>query len=84
MTLIGYTGSLLLSVCGVFQAWECHQTKSAQGLNNWFLFTWLGGELLLLLYTALMYLDIPLILNYSVNILALLVIVYYKVLDVRY
>ena len=77
MDNIGWAGSILLAFCGLPQAIESIKTKSSAGITWGFLIMWFSGELLTLIY-ILPKLDLPLILNYSANIIFLLIIIYYK------
>jgi len=78
MEFLGWIGSILLAFCGLPQAIESYKTKCSEGLTWGFLFMWLSGEILTFLY-VLPKLDLPLIFNYSANIIFLIIIVYYKI-----
>jgi uncharacterized protein with PQ loop repeat len=80
MELIGWIGAACFALCALPQAIQCYKQKHANGLNNLTLILWLIGEILTILYV----LDkgandlLPLFFNYVVNILLLMVILYYK------
>jgi uncharacterized protein with PQ loop repeat len=78
MELIGYIGSIMLAFCGLPQAIESFKTKSSEGLTWGFLALWFFGEILTFAY-VLPKMDLPLLINYSANIIFLLIILYYKV-----
>jgi hypothetical protein len=78
MENIGWIGSIMLAICGLPQAIESFKTKSSEGLTWGFLFLWFTGEILTFIY-VLPKLDLPLLLNYSANIIFLLIIIYYKI-----
>ena len=78
MEFLGWFGSILLAFCGLPQAIESYKTKCSDGLTWGFLFMWSFGEILTFLY-VLPKLDLPLIFNYSANIIFLIIIVYYKI-----
>ena len=78
METIGWIGSILLAFCGLPQAIESYKTKCSDGLTWGFLFMWLSGEILTFLY-VLPKLDLPLIFNYSANIIFLIIILYFKI-----
>lgn len=83
--LIGYIGSLLFAFCGLPQCIKCFREKNSDGLSWGFLFMWLGGELCLLYYTFFnIGLDIPLLMNYTINLLFLTVIFKYKIKPKKY
>lgn len=83
METIGWIGSLLLAFCGLPQAVKCYREKSAKGIDWGFLLAWFIGELLAFLY-VLPKMDLPLLVNYSANLLFLTVILYYKIFDKEY
>lgn len=76
--IIGWVGGILLSVCAIPQAFICFLTKSGRGINIPFLMMWFLGEIATLVYVLHTSKSAPLILNYLVNLLALSVILYYR------
>ncbi len=78
MDNIGWIGSIMLAFCGLPQAWESFRTKSSDGLTWGFISMWLIGELCTFAY-ILPKMDLPLLVNYSANIVFLSVIVYFKI-----
>ena len=77
--LIGFLGSLLLSLCGFPQALQCIKTKKAEGLTTWFILLWTFGELFMLSYVLVKYIhDIPLLINYVISAFSVSVLFYYK------
>lgn len=77
--MIGWLGSILLSICGLPQAIQCVKQKHADGVNWCFLGFWGSGEVFTLWYIlSKESLDFPLILNYGLNIIFISIIVYYK------
>jgi len=78
MELIGYIGSIMLAFCGLPQAVESYKTKSSEGLTWGFLALWFFGEIFTFAY-ILPKMDLPLLINYSANIIFLSVIIYYKI-----
>ena len=78
MDNIGWIGSLLLALCGLPQAIESYKTKSSEGLTWGFLSMWFIGELCTFVY-IIPKMDLPLLVNYSANIIFLIIIIYYKV-----
>jgi len=77
-TILGWLGSICLAICGVPQAWMSFKEKHSHGISWGFLLLWAFGEIFALAYVYDK-LDLPLLLNYSVNILILAIILYYKV-----
>ena len=80
MDNIGWIGSILMAFCGLPQAIESYKTKSSRGLSWGFLIMWFSGELLTLIY-ILPKMDLPLLFNYTANIIFLIIIIYYKLRD---
>lgn len=78
MDNIGWIGSILLAFCGLPQAIESYKTKSSAGLTWGFLFMWFVGELCTFAY-ILPKMDLPLMFNYSANIIFLIIIIFYKI-----
>jgi len=76
--ILGWLGSICLAICGVPQAWMSYKEKHSHGISWAFLLLWAFGEVFALAYVYDK-LDLPLLLNYSVNILILAVILYFKV-----
>lgn len=74
---IGWLGSILFALCAVPQAWKSFKEKSAEGLSWTFLLMWLFGEVLCLTYAVGNRLW-PLVFNYVFNLMALIVILRYK------
>jgi hypothetical protein len=77
METLGYIGSIMLAICGLPQAIESYKTKSSEGLTWGFIGLWFWGEIFTFAY-ILPKMDLPLLINYSVNIIFLSVIIYFK------
>jgi uncharacterized protein with PQ loop repeat len=77
MDALGWIGGTMLAICGIPQAIQCAKDGHANGLNWGFIGLWGGGEILTLLY-VFPKLDWPLLFNYTVNLLFLSPIVFYK------
>lgn len=82
METIGWLGSLLLAFCGLPQAIESIKTKSSEGLTWGFILMWTLGEIFTFIYVAPK-MDLPLIFNYTANIIFLAIIIFYKLLPKR-
>jgi uncharacterized protein with PQ loop repeat len=77
MEQIGWLGSILLAFCGLPQAIESIKTKSSEGLTWGFIGMWFIGEIMTFIY-ILPKMDLPLLFNYTANIIFLAIIIYYK------
>lgn len=78
LDIIGWVGGILLTFCGVPLAIQAYKEGHCRAYNWTFLNMWFWGEVGVL--TIVLDPPIwPLILNYSFNILLILVLVYYKV-----
>jgi len=75
--LLGWIGSICLGLCALPQAYHSWKTKSSAGLSLSFLVLWILGEIATLIYILCTTIQIPLIVNYSVNLICLLIIVKY-------
>lgn len=78
METIGWIGAILFALCGLPQAWECYRTGNSRGLSWGFLGMWFGGEILTIIYVWPKG-DIPLLFNYFLNLVFLLVMVKFKI-----
>jgi uncharacterized protein with PQ loop repeat len=78
METIGWLGSILLAFCGLPQAIESWKTKSSDGLTWGFLLMWLFGEIFTIIY-IFPTMILPLIFNYTANVIFLSIIVYFKI-----
>ena len=76
MELVGYLGGFLLAICAIPEAYRSWVNKRSD-IGYGMLLTWFFGEILTLIY-VLPKGDMPLILNYSLNILFICVIIKYK------
>jgi uncharacterized protein with PQ loop repeat len=80
MDSIGWLSGMLLSFCGVPQAWVCYRTGKSDGISNSFLAMWFAGEALVIPYVlSFDKIPWPLIVNYGTNMAVILVIIYYKI-----
>ena len=78
METIGWIGSILFAVCGIPQAYHCWKTGNARGLSWGFIGCWFFGEIFTLIYVFPKS-DWPLIFNYTLNLVFLLVIIKFKI-----
>lgn len=76
---IGWIGSIMLAFCGLPQAIESYKTKSSEGLTWGFIGMWFFGEICTFIY-IFPRLDLPLLFNYTANIIFVSVIIYYKLM----
>lgn len=78
METIGWLGSILLAFCGLPQAIESYKTKSSEGLTWGFISMWFFGEIFTIIY-ILPQMVLPLLFNYTANVIFLSIIIYYKI-----
>ena len=78
MEMIGWAGAILFAICGLPQAVQCAREGHARGLNWFFLLAWFFGEVLTIIYVWPKA-DYPLLFNYFLNLLFLVVILRYKI-----
>jgi uncharacterized protein with PQ loop repeat len=78
--IAGWVGGLLLSWCAVPQVLYCVRQGHAQGVSWAFLGMWGFGEIFTLAYVlgSRDSLDWPLLMNYSVNIVFISIIAWYR------
>ena len=77
LIFIGWIGSVLLALCAIPLAWQSYKQKHSRGISSLFLAMWFAGELLTTLY-ILPKKDYPLLFNYGLNIVCLVVVIRYK------
>lgn len=77
--LLGYLGGIIFAICALPQSIQSYKEGHSRGVNALFLWLWLFGELITFIYVYLKHgVDIPLFLNYTVNIILILFIIRYK------
>ena len=73
----GWIGAVCFAVCGMPQALQSIKQGHSRGLNNIFLACWFFGEIFTIIYVWPKS-DFPLLVNYFVNLLFLVIMGYYK------
>lgn len=76
--VLGWIGSIAFAICALPQAWDSYQKGSSKGITWGFFVLWSVGELFTFLYVIPMG-HLPMIFNYSLNMIFLSIIGYYKV-----
>lgn len=76
LQIIGWIGSICLALCPIPFAWQSYKEKKST-ITKWGLILWMVGELCTAAY-ILPKKDYPLLLNYGLNIICLMVVVKYK------
>jgi uncharacterized protein with PQ loop repeat len=80
MEFIGWIGGFCLAVCALPQAIKVFKEKNADGTSHAMLWLWMFGEVFTLTYVVFEKFSYPLLINYSLNIIFVSVIFYYKYL----
>lgn len=75
--LMGWIGSVCLALCGVPQAIQSYKDKHSHGISWGMLLLWAFGEIFALTY-VFNKLDMPMVMNYGINIFVIAVMLYYK------
>jgi uncharacterized protein with PQ loop repeat len=75
--IIGWIGASLLAFCGLPQAWKSYKDGHSDGISWLFVLMWLFGEVFGLIY-ILSVGAAPIIFNYSLNLILVSVIVWFK------
>lgn len=80
MDIIGFLGAFCLTICAIPQAIKAYQEGHANGVSGATILLWLAGEIFMLSYVIGKHgmEDIPLVLNYSFNLIVIGVIFKYK------
>ena len=84
MTILGWTGSLVLSVSALPQAFKTYKTKETEALSSGFLWMWTWGEVFTFSYIISSDMEsgnyqLPLYLNYGLNLLIVAYLLYAKI-----
>jgi uncharacterized protein with PQ loop repeat len=82
MEFLGWLGAFLLAFCAVPELYSTLRTKKC-GLTWGFLNMWLFGEIFTLVPVVSKQLGTFLIFNYSLNIVIILILCYYKIRSKR-
>lgn len=72
----GFIGGIMLSICSVPEAIKSYREKKCD-IGWGMLLLWLGGEIGLLVYEVKT-MALPRLINYFLNLLCILVLVFYK------
>lgn len=76
MELVGWIGSMLLALCGLPQAIKSIRSGTSRGISLLMLLMWFSGEVFGLVYVISLA-SYPLIFNYFLNLVLLLIILKY-------
>lgn len=77
LEILGWLGSTALAICGLPQAYQSWKEKKTVGISSSFLYLWLLGEILTLIYVIPKW-HWPLLFNYVGNLIFISIILYYK------
>ena len=72
----GFVGGIMLSICSVPEAIKSYQEKRCD-IGWGMLWLWFGGEIGLLVYESKT-MALPRLINYFLNLLCIIVLLYYK------
>ena len=82
MEIVGWIGSVLLSICGLPLAIQSFRAKNSDSINSSFLYIWTFGEVFSLIYLLSLGEGI-LLWNYIINLIFLSIIIFYKIKPTR-
>lgn len=76
---IGWLSGILFACCGLPQAVLSYKSGNSRGISAGMLWMWFWGEILAIIYVlSKIGFDKPLLFNYTINVLFILVILKYK------
>ena len=81
--IVGWIGSMLFAFCGLPQDIHAFRNKNSDGMTWSFIMMWLWGEIFTLIYISSKQDVVPLLANYILNVVFLLVIVWFKIFPKR-
>lgn len=77
--IIGWIAGILFAFCGLPQALKSFRDGHSDGISYGLIYMWLGGELLMQYYVLIKHgLDMPLLVNYWINSIFVVIILKYK------
>jgi uncharacterized protein with PQ loop repeat len=82
MEFIGIIGAVAFATCAIPQVIQCYRKRSAEGLSWAFLILWGIGEIFTIIYIWPKQ-DYILLGNYLFNSLCLIIMIYFKIEDMR-
>lgn len=80
MQALGWIGHMLFAISAVPQAYLSYKQGHSQGISKGLLGMWFGGEAIAIIYGLYEKVPMPLMTNYVVNFVCLLIIIRYYVL----
>jgi uncharacterized protein with PQ loop repeat len=83
MELIGWIGSIMLSICGLPQAVQSFKDKHSNGISWGFILLWWFGEIFAVIY-VISKREYPIIFNCALNTVIVSIIFYYKYKTYRF
>jgi len=79
MEFIGWFSAFFLGICGLPQAWHSYKVGKADDVSLAFLLTWISGEILGTIYVLCFdKIPYPLLVNYLLNTIIIVVVLRYK------
>jgi uncharacterized protein with PQ loop repeat len=81
--LLGWVGSICFAVCAIPQTYMVYKQGNAKGVSAYFLWLWIVGEITTILYVLGWLFSIPLLINYTINLICLGFITKYKYFPVN-
>jgi len=77
--IIGWVASFMFALCALPQSIHCYKVGNSRGISSLFIWMWLIGEILMQYYVIMKHgFDMPLLVNYWINTVLILVILKYK------
>ena len=76
--ICGWVVSICFSLCAVPQCWKSINDGHSDGLSWWFLILWAIGESCMIIYGFAVLKNLPVLTNYIVNFICLLIIMKFK------
>jgi uncharacterized protein with PQ loop repeat len=76
--ILGYAAMMFLMLGGLPQAYKTFKQGHANGVSSYYINFLLTGFILMLIFVCLTNKSIPLIVNYIVNIIAFLILAWFK------
>ena len=78
LEIIGWIGSVCFSICAIPQSYRSWKDGHSEGISMLFLWLWFVGEATMIIYGFAVLKNLPVLTNYIVNFICLLIIMKFK------
>jgi uncharacterized protein with PQ loop repeat len=84
LELVGWIGTICLAICGLPQLFKSVREGHSEGISHAFLWLWFWGEISYIIYVLFKDFDTIQLCNYALNIIVVIVLIYFKYFPSKY